>query len=127
MAKKWFKVREEGLTEHGYSLDKVQLSRRRALNKAVKASSAIEVFRRLHAIANVTQKSQPKNSKKYLTDAEYVKKKFYNTKTLNNDMLYSNILIKKTQMIRLIGFFRSGHLEKVLFHTIIQSRVRCLM
>lgn len=77
---KWFKVEKKGLSRFGYSPKKSSSERHSALIKAVEASSAIGVFRRLNAVANVTKKSQPTNSKKYLADANFVKKKFYKTK-----------------------------------------------
>jgi len=77
---KWFKVEKKGLSRFGYSPKQSASKRHSALIKAVKTSSAIVVFRRLNAVANVTKKSQSKNSKKYLSDANYVRKKFYNTK-----------------------------------------------
>jgi len=77
---KWFKVKKKGLRRFDYSPKQSASKRHSALIKAVKASSAIAVFRRLNAIANVTKRSQPVNSKKYLSDANYIKKKFYKTK-----------------------------------------------
>lgn len=77
---RWFKVEKKGLSRFSYSPKETDSKRHLALNKAVKASSAIAIFRRLNAIANVTKRSQPANSKKYLSDASYIKKKFYKTK-----------------------------------------------
>lgn len=80
MVRKWFKVEKRGLSQYGYNPKESAQKRHSALNKAVKSGTAMAIFRRLQAIANVTKRSQPANSKKYLADARYVKKKFYKTK-----------------------------------------------
>lgn len=83
MAKKWFEVSETGsLKAFGYSPKKSASTRRRALSKAVKSKKhdGYEVWRKLHGLGNVTKRTQPLNSKKYLSDRDWVKSKFYDTK-----------------------------------------------
>ena len=81
--KKWFKVSEESeLARFGYSVKNKSTSRHRALSKAVISTrnSGLEVFHKLWGLANVTQRVQPINSKKYRNDARWVKQKFYSSK-----------------------------------------------
>jgi len=83
MVKKWFEIEEEGeLMRFGYKLSKKASSRHRALSRAIisKRNDGLEVFQKLWGLANVTQDSQPTNSKKYRADARWIKKRFYNTK-----------------------------------------------
>jgi len=75
--KKWFHVSDEGaLTEYGYSPKEPDHARHEALRKAVKANGAGEVVKRLNAIANVTENSQPANSKIYREDEKWVRENF---------------------------------------------------
>ncbi len=79
---KWFKAEEKGsLIEFGYSPKKSNGVRRSALNNAVESPkhSGLEVFRKLMGLANVTKNTQPKNSKIYRSDANWVKAKFEDT------------------------------------------------
>ena len=75
--KKWFHVDEEGaLAEYGYTPKESEEARHEALRKAVKAAGAGEVVKRLNAIANVTENSQPTNSKIYREDENWVRENF---------------------------------------------------
>ena len=74
---KWFHVKEEGaLTEYGYNVKKSEDARHEALHKAVDANGAGEVVKRLNAIANVTENSQPTNSRIYREDEKWVRENF---------------------------------------------------
>ncbi len=73
--KKWFHVEEKGsLLEFGYSPKKATSTRRRAIRDAINSRKhdALEVFRKLNGLANVTQHSQKSNSRVYKRDANWV-------------------------------------------------------
>ena len=69
MAKrKFFKTDEPGsLKKHGYSPKKSETVRHRALKDAINESGndALEVFQKLHGLANVSRSTQPQNSSIY--------------------------------------------------------------
>lgn len=74
---KWFHVSEEGaLSQYGYSPKEPDNVRHEALRKAVNANGAGEVVKRLNAIANVTENSQPTNSRVYREDENWVRENF---------------------------------------------------
>ena len=80
---KWFHVEEEGeLNRFGYAVNKSSLERHRALDKAVISTrnSGLEVWHKLDGISKVTIRTQPQNSRIYRADANYIKRRFYNTK-----------------------------------------------
>jgi len=54
---------------------KSALARHRALNAAVRSKGALEVIRRLSALATVTKNTQPTLSKKIRADQRYVSKR----------------------------------------------------
>jgi len=72
--RKWFHVDEEyALKEFGYSPKEPEDVRHDALRKAVEANGSGEVIKRLNAIANVTENSQPTNSRIYREDENWVR------------------------------------------------------
>ena len=75
--RKWFHVNDPGaLTEYGYNVKESEEARYEALHKAVDAYGAGEVVKRLNALANVTENSQPENSKVYRADENWVRQNF---------------------------------------------------
>jgi hypothetical protein len=71
------------LTKHGYNIKKSDVSRHRALNKAIKTSGGnqskkktLSVMRKLNAVKTLTKRTQPKNSKKYSKDMKWIQKKY---------------------------------------------------
>lgn len=60
----------------GYTVSASPASRMRALNRAIRHSSPLTVFRRLHAIATLNKRRIPKASRVILSNAARVRRKF---------------------------------------------------
>lgn len=75
------------LTQHGYSSKDKSTTRRKSLTKAVimmsiekgesTHTSALRVFRKLNVLATLNKNKNPKLSKIFKSDAEWVKKKLF--------------------------------------------------
>lgn len=70
-------VKEGRLGIYGYKnvKQKTQAERRRALNKAAKKEGELLIIRRLNALANLTNKSDPAFSRRVRADQEYMSRK----------------------------------------------------
>jgi hypothetical protein len=58
----------------GYSLSKTAPERHRVLSKIIKKRKPLIVFHELNAKAILTKNTQPQNSKKYRSDANFIRK-----------------------------------------------------
>jgi hypothetical protein len=69
-------LRKGTLSKYGYSTSKSAQARHTALSKAVKADSALSVFRKLNAVMVLTKNTSPTASAKFRADRNWVKKKY---------------------------------------------------
>ena len=69
-------LRKGELSKYGYSMRENEEKRHSALRKGVDEYGALGVYRKLDAIAKLTERTIPEASKVYEKDREWVKKKF---------------------------------------------------
>ena len=69
-------LRQGELSKHGYGAMKSESTRHEALRKAVKEYGALGVWRKLNAVANLTERSIPKAHKIYVEDKDWIKEKY---------------------------------------------------
>jgi len=69
-------LRKGTLRNYGYSTSKSAKSRRTALAKAIKAESALSVFRKLNAVMVLTKNTSPTVSAKFKADRNWVRAKY---------------------------------------------------
>ena len=73
---KLFELRTGTLTQFGYEARKSKLARHRALMKAARSGEPpLSIFRKLNALMILTKRTQPRLSKIYMEDRDYVKEK----------------------------------------------------
>ena len=70
------KLKKGSLTKHGYSSKKTERSRHISLKKAVLETSKTTVVRKLNAVKILNKNTNPKVSKVFKLDQEWVQKKF---------------------------------------------------
>ena len=66
-------IEKGSLSKHGYSTKKSEVTRRRALKKAIKEYGALSVYRKLKAMETLRKRIQPKAREVFASDAEWVK------------------------------------------------------
>lgn len=69
-------LRKGTLSRFGYAIQAPLKTRRSAIKKAVKAESALAIFRKLNALAILNKNAHPGYSKLYLRDRNFVKREF---------------------------------------------------
>jgi len=69
-------LRQNELTKYGYGALKSDRVRHEALKKAVHEYGALGVWRKLNAVANLTERTIPQAHKVYVDDKNWVKEKF---------------------------------------------------
>lgn len=69
-------LRKGTLRQFGYSTDKSKTDRRKAINKAMKKDGELSVFRKLNALYVLTRNTNPRVSKIFYKDRNYVKRNF---------------------------------------------------
>lgn len=78
MASVNIKLRKEGsLSKFGYKASDSTESRHRALRKAVRASSPVEVVRRLNAVAVLNKNRKPRMAAKFRADMRWIQENLY--------------------------------------------------
>ena len=73
-------LKRKMLTCYGYHPVESMTARHKSLVRAIKTESAMAVFRRLHAIAMITQKKLPTASKVYRRDRNWIGEKYLGRK-----------------------------------------------
>ena len=68
------------LRDVGYNINLTEKERQRILDKAVKQYGGLSVFRKLNALYTLNKNRNPSLARKFKRDADYVKRKYYNTK-----------------------------------------------
>ena len=69
-------LRKGELSKHGYSMKETQEVRHKALRKAINEYGALGVYRKLDAVAKLTERTIPEASKIYSKDRNWVKDSF---------------------------------------------------
>ena len=70
------KLRKGTLRQFGYSSKDTSSTRHRAIDKAVNHWGALPVFRKLNAVAVLQKNSNPRISKRFISDRNYVKRTY---------------------------------------------------
>jgi hypothetical protein len=68
------------LRDIGYSADLSEKERQRVLDKSVKEYGGLSTFRKLNSLYILNKNRNPGLARKFRRDANYVKRKYYNTK-----------------------------------------------
>ena len=68
------------LRDVGYNINLSEKERQRILDKAVKEYGGLSTFRKLNALYTLNKNRNPSLARKFRKDANYVKRKYYNTK-----------------------------------------------
>ena len=68
------------LRDIGYNVNLSEKERQKVLDKAVKQYGGLSVFRKLNALYTLNKNRNPALARKFKKDAEYVKRKYYNTR-----------------------------------------------
>jgi len=70
------KLKPGSLSKFGYSARKRSHARHRSLRRSVHSTGALKTFRKLHAVAIYTKRTDKDASRKYTADRNWVKKTF---------------------------------------------------
>ena len=69
-------LRKGELTRYGYSTQLPENERKRILRQAVKDLGGLAIYRKLDAVAKLSLRISPENSRIFAKDREWVKKSF---------------------------------------------------
>jgi hypothetical protein len=69
-------LRKGELSKHGYSMRETEEIRHRALRKSIEEYGALGVYRKLDAVAKLTERTIPDASKIYSNDRNWIKQSF---------------------------------------------------
>ena len=69
-------LRKGELSKHGYSMRETEENRHKALRKAIQEYGPLGVYRKLDAVAKLTERTIPEASKIYSKDRNWVKESF---------------------------------------------------
>lgn len=69
-------LRQGELSKYGYGAMKPEAQRHEALKEAIQEYGGLGVWRKLNAVANLTERSIPKAHKIYVEDKDWVKRKY---------------------------------------------------
>jgi hypothetical protein len=70
------KLKKNTLKQFGYSTNKTNLSRHRALNKAVKSLGYSKIIKKLTAVRILNKNTNPSKSKIFTNDTKYLQNKW---------------------------------------------------
>lgn len=69
-------LKEGSLSKLGYHIDRSKTARHKSLRKAVKKYGSLSTFRKLQAVGTLTKRTKKSNSRKFLTDRNWVRKTY---------------------------------------------------
>jgi hypothetical protein len=98
------------LREFGYSVYLPEKERQKILDKAVKEYGGLSVYRKLIAVYTLNKNKAPEIARRFRKDAEYVKRKYYDTELWESKMVISQ---KAREKLRKAGLLTAPVIKAI--------------